>query len=440
MSAGTKPEDQLMKLAADFLAGSRAVVADTVGAARAGVGKTLVEMGMKTGNLTLVGDYALAVDCIKELRPNIVVADHVLGPRCGIDLCQVMRDAGVEPQGSLFIIVTGNASESAVAQAAEEEVDAYVLKPYTLMQFKKLIATAAQSKLKPSAYLQKLADGKKLLAEAKMELARACFEEAVPLHAKPALAYFYKGNTELQLKLLDEAQKSFDLGLSFNEIHYKCLTGQFDLLTELKKFPDAYGIARRISKHFPLSPKRLSQALRLAVMTANYSDIAEFYELFKALDTRGEELNKYMCAALVVSARFFFRTGDTEKALDFARKAAVTAGGGGLVVLRDITLLFLEYKQDDEAGKMLKRFSGSDQNRPEYLVAKLAYDNATLPDPRMRIHLARGVIDQGLKDPLPYEVLIRAYLEIGKPETAQEWAEQALALWPDKKERFAVGQ
>jgi CheY-like chemotaxis protein len=436
MAVDESPDTQIMQNAATFLAGSRAVVADTIGAARAGVGKTLIEMGMKTVNLRLVSDYATAADCIKEFKPNVVVADHVLGAHCGIDLSRMMKERGVDAQGSLFIIVTGNASESAVAQAAEEEVDAYVLKPYTLTQFKRMIANAASAKIKPSPYQRKLTDGKRLLASNDLDLARACFEEAIALHTKPALAYYYRGASELQLKLLEEAQVSFDTGLTFNEIHYKCLTGQFDLFSERKSYFEAYAIARRISKHFPLSPKRLSQALRLSVLTANYEDVAEFYELFKALDTRGDELNRYLCAALVVSGRYFFRTGEPQKGVDLVRKAAVTAGVGGLAVMRDITFLLTEYGQFDEAGRMLKRFDASDLARPEYLVAKLAYDNASLTDARMKIHLARSAIEQGLKDPLPYEMLIRYYVEIGKPEIANEWADAARAIWPEQAERF----
>jgi tetratricopeptide (TPR) repeat protein len=437
LETGAGLDPKLAQIATTFFSVRKGLIVDTNGASRAGIAKTLVEMGAKTSSFTLLADFADAVEAIRNIKPLIVVVDFDISGRCGLDLVHVMREAGIENKDSIFVVVTGNASQSAVAQAAEEEVDAYILKPYTLLQFKKVLATVAAGKLSPSRYVQQISEGKRLQAEGKYDEAIATFSEATNLDPKPSLAYYYRGVTELEAKQFEAAEASFTRGLTYNDIHYKCLTGLFDLLLAQRKFPEAYGIAQKITQHFPLSPNRLGQTLKLSVITGHYEDIDSFYEMFKGLDTRSEELVKYVCAALVIGGKAFFKSAKKEKAIDFLRKASVTAAGRP-AILRDIVFLFLEQKESNEAELVLKRFANSDVTSQEYLCSKLAVDNFLTSDPRMAIHYARSAITQGLKDPFAYDIIIKRYLELGNKEKAIEWAGQAVIFWPDKKDQFTV--
>ena len=125
-------QDKLTKLFAAYVAPRKILIADTNSASRAGIARSLNNLGAKTTNLLMVTSLAEAEEVIKKDNPQIVICDYDLGTSCGLTLLQSQREKNKDTKNSLFVLVTGNTSQSAVAQAAEEDVDAFVLKPYTL--------------------------------------------------------------------------------------------------------------------------------------------------------------------------------------------------------------------------------------------------------------------------------------------------------------------
>jgi CheY-like chemotaxis protein len=428
---------ELIESATHFFSERRAVVVDPSGASRSGIAKTLLSLGLKSRNLTMLGDYTQAAEFVVQSQPTVVVVDFDLGKYCGLSLCQVLRENDVQPHECLFIVVTGNASQTAIAQAAEEEVDAYILKPYTLGQFMRVVVGAAASKLNPGSYGRKINEGKTLLSAHRADEAIQCFAAAVALDPKPSLAHYYQGLAEVEAQRPDVAQASFEAGLQHNSLHYKCLNGLFELYLGQKRHDDAYRIAQKLCAHFPVVPTRLEQVLKLSILTGNYDDIDELYELFKGMDIRSEALSKCCSAAVVIGGKAALKEGKKAKGIELLHKASVSAAGrGGL--LKEIVLTFLQHKEIDEAFSSLKRFDATAATSPEYLCAKLAVDNASAPDPGSAIHAARTAIGQGLQDPLAYEILIGRFVEIQKPDEAQEWSEKASKLWPELQEKFRI--
>ena len=225
------------------------VIADPNASSRAGLARALVNMGAKTIHVSLAPSFTVAVDCINEKKPHVVLCDYDLGGGRGLDLLQAQRVQRPESRECLFVLITGNTSQSAVARAAEEDVDSYILKPYTLEVLRNCIMSAALTKIKPSDYIQTIEAGKGLLQEGKFDEAIKTFEKAMQMDSQPALACFYLGQTELMKKLMDEAEGRYEKGLGYNKIHYKCLTGLYDLLYDQKKYADAYDVIKKISRY-----------------------------------------------------------------------------------------------------------------------------------------------------------------------------------------------
>lgn len=96
------------------------------------------------------------------MKPQIVITDFNLSNRCGLDLLQRQREQCPDAKECLFVLITGNTSQSALAQAAEEDVYTYLLKPYTIDIFRKSIARAVEAKLTPSNYTRLINEGKEL--------------------------------------------------------------------------------------------------------------------------------------------------------------------------------------------------------------------------------------------------------------------------------------
>ena len=334
-------------------------------------------------------------------------------------------------------MVTGNNSQTAVARAAEEDVDAYLLKPYTSAILRQQIMKTALTKISPSEYSSKLNEGKEFMKGGELDKAIASFNQAVKLDQSPALAFYYIGYVNQVKKVLDAAESNFGQGLVLNKIHYKCMVGLFDLLQDQKRYGDAYEVAKKISQYFPANPQRLTQVLKLAVFTKNYEDVERYYQVFTKIDVRNEEVVRYVCAALVVCGRYYLQQKVQSRALELFKKAAITGAGRGKT-LGEIIMTLVEFHLPKEAEAYLARFPADQQNGGVYHGLKLLIsdEQAGPAAGGIIIGAGRGLIAKGVQDPLLYEVMIRRSLKESLRDAADSLLADASKLWPDKKPHF----
>ena len=232
------PNEKDLQMFCQFLNENRILIADTSSASRVRLAATLVELGVRSSNLILTGSYEEADEKLKtgKPKPKLVLCDYMLGKRSGLDLLQTARSAP-SSEDDVFILVTGNTSQSAVARAAEEDVDSFILKPYTLETLKSALVSAVIAKVYPTEYIKLIRKGKDELFGGKLDEAIKTFDDAMKLESNPTLAHFYRGYAQKMKKTLDQAEESFKEGLGLNKIHYKCLIGLFDLLIERSGTP-----------------------------------------------------------------------------------------------------------------------------------------------------------------------------------------------------------
>ena len=253
----------------------------------------------------------------------------MVGDESGLDLLQEQKVAysKAELNQTLFVLLTGNSSQSAVARAAEEDVDTFIIKPYTKDLLRKTLENTVHQKLNPSRYLQLIEEGKDHLFKKRYDEAIELFEEAMLENNEPTLACFYAGQAEFMKTAMSNAETKYEKGLSYNKIHYKCLVGLFDLLMVQEKYNEAYGIIRKLAQYFPANPKRLNSVLRVAILTDNFDDIDGYYQIYLQITERNEELTKHMCSALVVAGKYYLQKDMHAKALQIFESAAISSAG-----------------------------------------------------------------------------------------------------------------
>lgn len=423
------------EFAPGFLADNAVLIVDSTPAARTSLAGTLVQMGGKRHRMNLVGTMDEARAEIRKTKPRIIFCDYLVGKESGLDLIQEQKQAyGAEAKQCLFVLVTSNGSQSAVAHAAEEDVDTFVIKPYTLRMFKKCLEEALKAKLQPNDYAKQIEAGKDRLAAGQVEDARKTFAEAKKLSPKPTLACFYTGQADLLKKALEDASGSFREGLSHNKIHYKCLTGLFDLLMQQKKYAAAYDVVKKIAQYFPANPKRLSSVLRLAVVTNNYSDVESYYQIFTQLDQRTDELIRYMCSALAVTGKYYLSQSTRSRGLKLFDNMAITCAGR-VQFMRYAIESMLQYDCVSDAAQYMKRFPAEMHGHPDYKVSAILVAGATRPSGEV-IQMARQAIDAGLEDPEVYLTLIEHSAKGGLRDTAEDLCQTAAKKWEKRTEEF----
>lgn len=136
---------------ADSLHNASALVIDANANARMLIVSHLKELGVGTVKaVTRTRDARIALEASNY---DIVVSDNDFGEDqdSGQQLLDELRREQLLPQSTVFIMVTAEAGYSAVAEAAEAALDAYLLKPYTLASFGERLQAARHRKkvLKP---------------------------------------------------------------------------------------------------------------------------------------------------------------------------------------------------------------------------------------------------------------------------------------------------
>jgi CheY-like chemotaxis protein len=432
--AAADREAQERELFTKFVQSTHTLVADPNGSSRARLGFTLSELGAKQNAISFASTYEEASQIIAEKRPRLILCEFALGPHSGLDLLMEQRKLRPELKECVFALITGNTSQSAVAAAAEEDVDTFIIKPYTLDSLKRTLTKAAIAKLYPSEYVKAIEKGKAELFGGKVDEALKTFDHAITLDPKPALACFYKGQAEDIKAALDTATKDFKKGLTFNKIHYKCLIGLYELMMKRKDYKEAYGVVKRVAQYFPANPKRLASVLRLAIMTESYEDVEAYYRIFTMIENRNDELIKYICSALIVTSRYYFMNKYNTRALELLEKAAISSAGK-TSFLRYIIELMVEFDKHEEAKGVLKRYPPELQKGPEYqsmdlLIARKSLDTGIL------LQKGREMLKAGIQTSTIYEIMIEASARAGLSDSVGELIRAASKKYPDHAAKF----
>jgi CheY-like chemotaxis protein len=428
-----QPNEKDLQMFCKFLNENRILIADTSSASRVRIANTLSELGVRTANLSLCGNADEAIAKIKELKPKLVLCDYALGSMSGLDLLQYQRsEQGNED--SVFILITGTTTQSAVARAAEEDVDSFILKPYTLESLRMSLVNAVIAKIFPTEYLKAIKEGKELLVTKKIDQAIIVLERAATLDPSPTLAHFYMGQAQKMKNALEGAEDSYKEGLGLNKIHYKCLIGMFDLLMEEKRTSEAYDVVKRVAQYFPANPKRLASVLRLAIMTEHFEDMEGYYRIFTQIEQRSEEVVNYMCSALIVCGKHYLIHKHRTRAFEVFEKAAVSCGSQ-YRFLKYIIIALVEHGQPEEAVPYFKRYASSDRTSVTFRTLDFFVSNKK---ENLSATLSKGhaLLKEGVKDALVYKVMIECCGKAGLNDAAHNLAAIAVREFPAKKGDF----
>ncbi|MCM2278509.1 MAG: response regulator [Oligoflexia bacterium] len=433
MSGKVDPKAQA-KAFERYISDKKILIADPSGASRISVANILASMGAKATQFILVSSYTEAEDAIERNQPGIVITDYDLGKRCGLDLLQKQRAHNLFLKESLFVLVTGNTSQSAVAKAAEEDVDTYIIKPFTAGVFRASIMKAALTKIDPPEYLKVIDRGKEELSAGKADEALKTFEYATTLDSAPSLGCFYSGQAHNAKSATDNEEVSYNRGLEYNKIHYKCLVGLYENFAARKKHHEAYEVIKKVSHYFPANPQRLTAVLRLAIVTKSYEDVERYYRIFTSIDDRNEEMIKYICAALVVCGKYYLQQNFGSRALELFQKAAITASGR-TKILREIITSLLDFGLAKQADEFLRRFPPDTHKGVDYQAMNLLVMDQMSPR-TLVIEKGRELLTQNLHDPIIYRVLIRRNAEHGLKHAVDDLMAEALKRFPDQRAVF----
>ncbi len=417
-------------LMAEYLQHQIIVIADSSSVSRSRLKKCLIGLGAQATNIKSCSSYEEAEMEMNKANPRIVLSEYALGKRSGFDLLRQHRETHEDSRKNLFVLLTASGDQSLVAKAAEEDIDSFILKPYTIESLEQALIQTAMDKMYPSEYMRKIETGKFLLFAGEYEEAKNLFNQALLLAEEPTLAYFYIGQAEMMVDALEASQDKYEEGLSYNKIHYKCLVSLFDLLHEQEKYYDAYKVVRQLAKYFPANPQRLGSVLRLAIKTDNVTDIAEYYDLFKQIDERPDFLIKNMTAGLIICGKYNLSKNRSEEGISFFKQAAIISKGDAKFLLFIIEFL-LYFGELTTIPLFLHRFSSEDRQQIQFKIAMVINESSFLPPLRI-IHKIELLINDDIKNIGLYYILIQNLTRQERFSEALKYCIIVEDLWPEK--------
>lgn len=422
--------DKKKQLFKEFLEKNQVLIVDKNSASRRRLTKTLCDMGGKRHLVDSVAHFAEAIEVIGSKHPKLILSDYAAIGGSGFDLFKEYRIKYPDTKDATLILITSNISQSAVAKAAEEDVDSFIIKPYTVTSLENSLMNAVIGKLYPNPYVQAIDEGKELLFSGDFEKAEEVFEKAMGLNKKPSLALFYHGQAQYFMKLNEEAGQDYKKGLNYNSIHFKCQVGLYELFQKENKFPEAYEVVKNIAKYFPANPDRLKEVIRLAMVTGNYDDMSYYYELFKDLDERTDELVNYVCSGLYIYGKYCFRNLKKDKAREVFDWITVSCAGMTKFLRAAIRELYVNGQYID-GQKILSKFPASSYSGEDYQVSAYL---AEADDMNSGERITKGIdlINNGHKDLTAMMVLIKTLREEDKADVAEDYLFEASKLWPEK--------
>lgn len=388
-------------------------------------------MGLNNTRVVIATKFREAKPVIAELKPRILICEYDLDGENGIGLVEAQQAVVSDPL-RIAIIVSKNPSDSAIAEAAEEQVDSFILKPFSSEDFKQRLTEVVIKKIHPSDYTLKLRRGNLLKAANNLVAANNFFQEAKPLNSKPSLACFYAADVAKLQNQMEQALKEVREGRKYQPLHYRCLVAEFEILMQKKQFNEAHELIAILLKNFPLSPTRLKEVFIASVFSYNFSFLPEYYERFLKLEQRPPELVKVVSLAFFTAGKWSLGKDERASSIDYFEKALATVGRE-FVMVEKVVMEYVKAKAVNEAQQFLKRVLPDDLHKAGYNRLSFYVDYLTLR-PDQLIDRGRKLVQAGEATPEIFTILVTLAAEQGKVTLAETFIQNALLLQPDLRD------
>ena len=414
---------------AKFLSNIKCIIVEPSSAFAKNFYSCLSDLGAKKENIFTATRFEDAIRIIEQFQPHLIITEHQIGKKFGLDLIEKIDDL-VGDENRVAVLATRNAQDSSVAEAAEEEIDAYILKPFSMGDFQQKLEEAIYKKSNPTPYLSNIKNGKSLLYISDWDGAYAEFNAAKKMSKKPSLAHFYCGYIEQSKKVFESAVNEYRDGLLLTPLHYRCLTGKFESLFELKQWQEAYEVATIIKDNYPVSPKRLKQMLIAATYSQRFDDLAEYFKIFTEFSNRPPDLVKIATAAFKTAGKAMLKDELPTKAVSFFEMGVIASQLDPEYIDGAIREL-IKARVYQGTQEMYKKYPRHLQSSDRYVILGFMVDSLVDP-PDVAFEKGRKVLNNIIKgDPDFFREMVKLGRKLKREMATEDILHKAVTQFPE---------
>lgn len=339
----------------EYFASKKALVLDDKRVFRNLCVEALVEVGVPKKNIQAEKSYNHALSYIEEHKPEIIITNFEIHDYFGLDMSPLQLEYSDTTLDKIFFMLAEDAKKAAIADAAEEEVDGFLLKPFTAEDMVTYLTKVAKRKIDPPESIECLIKVKQYLKDKNFTQAATLVLASKIIHSEMPLFNYFAGEMYRLQGDLDQALAEYEAGLETMPIHYKCLQGQFKVFKELKSKEKAFSVIETISRYFPLTPLLLREAFVFSILSNSHEKVDHFFDLYLKLPRKSKELKKVVSASLMTAGKILIKDNGKDatvtKALEYFQKGAIISG------TRDVYIAnVIDYIIDNKLGGKLELF------------------------------------------------------------------------------------
>lgn len=290
-----------------------------------------------------------------------------------------------------FLMVTADANQSIVAEAAEQDVDAYLTKPFVTATLEQKIKELLHYAVNPSPLTLLLKKAASWREKGEIDKAIECARKATEINSRSSRPLRELGRLHLKKDEHEQAILCFKKATELNRLdvpsyHY---LGQLYLKTgEIEKAITFF------TKALELSPRHADRAFKVASLLLNKKKIPEAEKIFKVMLRNNE---------------------------------------GNLELHEDVAETCLEHGLNEMAAKCLKIVLKEDPERT-YLRKKLGKAMINCGDQKDGLELLEKTAEKFPEDIDLLLTLARSYLALKVRMRADKWATKVIRIDPKNKE------
>ncbi|MBI4798416.1 MAG: tetratricopeptide repeat protein [Desulfarculus sp.] len=276
----------------------------------------LRQMGVT--NILEASDGILALDVLVRNTVDLVLCDWNMPQMKGIEVLKFVR-AKQEIKNMPFIMVTAEVKEDVIAEAAETEVDAYLLKPFTLQQLQDRVTHVLKLQEEVSEIDQRLARGMSYITTRQMDKAAEELKAALAINPKSPRTLYTMGKLFEEQGADSRAKEMFEKAVTISP---KFLKGHEALANLFQALGDMDGYIKHMEKAVKISPRNMERRFMLgqSLVSAGRKDEAKklFNEILQTATAQFAEIAEKVGEALLA-------IGEAEEAEKAFNKALETS-------------------------------------------------------------------------------------------------------------------
>ncbi len=391
----------------------------------------LQSLGVPSNQIWMASKLSLARTLFQEHRPNVLITEFNLDRGTATELIDLLESRFSETER--LVLITGHQPEiPAIADSAEDRIDGYLVKPYSIETFRGQILKSFIQKLGPSTYVQKIRAAEQLLSIDNLENAISLLDEAKSLDPKPARACFLKGSIRERQSRDEEALLEYRAARSFQPLHYKTLVSEFNLLIRFDRFEEASSLAIDLRTHFPVDANLLAQFFKCALRNDNLIELKALYQTYRELELRSPTLNDVAEDAFFRAGLRLVKRGRSTEAMEYF-ELGITTSCHSFRYLEKIINVLLQANASHHAAFVLDKVSPEDTSEASFHRLSFLVHQKTMTNEEL-LNRGRHLIFSGMGSPDIFRVVVKLFAEAGKETLAESAISKAIESYPDLRD------